>query len=85
MLLFIAELISIEIWGSIIGNAYLKALTSEYVCVVAGPEFGALEGHFLLIQKALYGLGSSGARWHDKLSNVLRKKGFVPCKAKPDI
>ena len=40
MLLFIAELNGIEIWGTDIGNAYLEALTSEYVCNVAGPESG---------------------------------------------
>ena len=54
MLLFIAELNGIEIWGTNIGNAYLEALTSEYVCFVAGPEFRLLEGHLLLIHKALY-------------------------------
>ena len=41
--------------------------------------------HLLLIHKALYGLRSSGARWHDRLSNVLRKEGFSPCRAEPDI
>ena len=85
MLLFLAELNNIIIWGTDIGNAYLEALTSEFVCIVAGPEFGALKGHLLLIHKALYGLRSSGARWHDKLSDVLRKEGFIPCKAEPDI
>ena len=85
MLLFIVELNGIEIWGTDIGNTYLEALTSEYVCIVAGPEFGALEGHLLLIDKALYGLRSSGARWHDKLSDVLREESFVHCKAEPDI
>ena len=49
MLLFIAELNGIEIWGTDIGNAYLEALTSEYVCIGAGSEFGALEGHLFLI------------------------------------
>jgi len=44
-----------------------------------------LEGHLLLICKTLNGLRSSGARWHDKLSDVLRKEGFTPCKAEPDI
>ena len=85
ILLFLAELNGLTVWGTDIGNAYLEALTSENVCIRAGPEFGALEGHLLLIHKALYGLRSSGARWHDKLSDVLRKEGFVPCKAEPDI
>ena len=38
-----------------------------------------------MIHKVLYNLKFSGARWHDKLSDVLRKEGFVPCKAEPDI
>ena len=38
-----------------------------------------------MIHKALYGLRSSEARQHDKLSDVLKKNFFVPCKAKPDI
>ena len=62
MLLFIAELNGIKIWGTDNDNAYLEALTSEYVHIVAGLEFGLLEGHLLLIYKALYGLRSSGAR-----------------------
>ena len=39
-----------------IGNAYLEAYTSEKVYVIAGPEFGDLEGHIFVIRKALYGL-----------------------------
>ena len=74
-----------EVWGTNIGNAYLEALTSEKVCIHAGPEFGPLVDHLLLIHKALYGLRSSGARWHDQLSDVLRKEGFSPCRAEPDI
>jgi hypothetical protein len=31
----------------------------------AGPEFGQLEGHYLIIVKALYGLCTSGLRWHE--------------------
>ena len=49
------------------------------------PEFGHRYGHFLIVRKALYGLRSSGARWHDKLSDCLRELGFFPCKAEPDV
>ena len=44
--------------------------------IVAGPEFGELEGHVLIIQKALYGLKSSGLRWHERFADVLRGVGF---------
>ena len=65
MLIFLAELNQMETWATDIGNAYLEALTSEKVAIIAGPEFGKLEGHTLVIYKALYGLRSSGARWHE--------------------
>ena len=54
--LFIGELDGMEPWATDIGNAYLEALTSENVCIRAGPEFRDLEGHLLIIYKALYGL-----------------------------
>jgi hypothetical protein len=47
-----------------ISSAYLEAFTLEKVCFIAGPEFGPLAGHLLTIVRALYGLRTSGARWH---------------------
>ena len=85
LLIFLAELNGLQTWATDIGNAYLEALTSEKVCIIAGPEFGERQGHVLIIYKALYGLRSSGARWHDRFSDCLRAEGFVPCKAEPDI
>ena len=85
MLLFIAEINGLETWATDISSAYLEAYTSEKVCIKAGPEFGDLEGHILIIVKALYGLRSSGAHWHDKLADSLRDEGFFPCRAEPDI
>ena len=83
--LFLGTLNDLEIWGADIGNAYLEALTGEKLFIVAGPEFKELEGHILIIYKALYGLKSSGARWHDVLFDVLTDMGFSPSKADPDI
>jgi Reverse transcriptase (RNA-dependent DNA polymerase) len=57
----------------------------EKVYIVGGPKFGSLEGHTLLVDKALYGLRSSGLRWHERLANVLRSIGFTQCKAEADI
>ena len=85
MVIFLAELNKLKIWGTDIGNAYLEAKTQEKVHIIAGPEFGSKEGHTLVINKALYGLRSSGLRWHEKLAIILRKMGFFPCKAEPDI
>jgi hypothetical protein len=76
LLLFLAELNNLEQWATDIGNAYLEAFTSELVYIIAVTEFKELEGHLLLISKALYGLCSSGARWHDRFA-VKKPKEFV--------
>ncbi|KAL7564900.1 hypothetical protein ACA910_009389 [Epithemia clementina (nom. ined.)] len=83
--IFLAELNELELWGADIGNAHLEALTGEKTFILAGPEFKELEGHILIMHKALYGLKSSGARWHDRLFDVLSEIGFSPSKADPDI
>ena len=85
LVLFISELNGLQLWATDIGNAYLEAFTSEKVYIIAGPEFGSLHGHILIINKALYGLRSSGARWHDKFADCIKELGFFPCKAEPDI
>jgi Reverse transcriptase (RNA-dependent DNA polymerase) len=82
---FLAELNKLELWATDIGNAYLEATASEKVCIIAGREFGDLKGHVLVINKALYGLRTSGKRWHEQLANCLRDLGFQPCVAEPDI
>ena len=52
---------------------------------MAGPEFGELEGHLMVIRKAQYGLKSSGKCWHDRLHDVLMDMGFTPSKVEEDI
>jgi hypothetical protein len=60
MVAFLSELNGLNLWATDIGNAYLEAKTSELLFIIASPEFGDLEGHMLVIYKALYGLRSSG-------------------------
>ncbi|KAL7575360.1 hypothetical protein ACA910_001874 [Epithemia clementina (nom. ined.)] len=85
IVMFLSELNALKLWGADIGNAYLEAFTEEKIFRVAGPEFGNRKGHILIISKALYGLRTSGARWHDKLFDVMRDMGFSPSKNDPDI
>jgi hypothetical protein len=82
---FLAELNDMELWSTDIGNAYLESYTKEKVAFVAGDEFGDLAGHTFIIIKALYGLRSSGARWHDRLFDTLSALGFQPARSDPDI
>jgi hypothetical protein len=85
IVVFLAKLNSLKLWGADIGNAYLEAKTKEKVFVVAGPEFAELEGHILVINKALYGLRSSGLRWHERFADTLRDLGFTASKADSDV
>jgi hypothetical protein len=80
-----AELNNLYFWATDIGNAYLEALTAEKLYIISGPEFGELEGHALAISKALYGLPSSGARWHDRFADCMSVLGFFLCKTEPDV
>ena len=72
-------------WSTDIGNAYLEAKTQEKVYIIAGPEFQELEGHILVIIKALYGLRSSGKRWYERLADCLLEMGFTRSKDPKEI
>ena len=84
MVVFLSQLNDLEIWGADVGNAYLEAYTDEKLCIIAGPEFKELQGHLLIMIKALYVTRSGGARWHDRLFDILQELKFKPSKADPD-
>ena len=81
---FLSVLNTLELWGADVGNAYLEATIKEKLYIVAGEEFGDRQGHILVIHRALYGCKSSGKRWHERFSDVLRSEGFTPSKSDPD-
>ena len=71
-LLSIGELNGLELWAADISNAHLESFAQEKVCVCAGPEFGELQGHSLIVVRACHGLRTSGVRWRDRLAKVLK-------------
>ena len=71
LVMFLAELNKLLLWGGDVGNAYLEALTKAKLYIIAGPEFGELQGHILIIYKALYRTRTGGACWHDKFFDTL--------------
>jgi len=85
MAIQLAEINGLETWALDIGNANLHAKTKEKLYVVAGPEYGDLQGHYLLVEQSLYGLHSSGFRFAELLADILREMGFFPSKADPAI
>ncbi|MGH7954509.1 MAG: reverse transcriptase domain-containing protein, partial [Gloeomargaritales cyanobacterium] len=83
--LLLAALYDVEVKVADIGNAYLNAKTTEKVYSIAGPEFGAYEGHTVIIVRALYGLKSAGASWRAHLAATLRDLGFKSSFGDPDV
>ena len=53
IVLFLADLNKLDSWGTGIDNTCLEALTKVKVHFKAGQEFGPLQGHAFLINKAL--------------------------------
>ena len=85
MVVFLPQLNNLEIWGADVNNAYPEAYTDEKLCIIAGPELKELQGHFLTMVKALYGTHSGGARWHDRLFDILQELSFKPSQVDPDV
>ena len=73
LVIFLAKLNNLEVWGADKGDAYLEAKTKEKLYVVAGPEFD-----ILVIYKALYGLKSSGLRQAQRIHDIMLDMGFSP-------
>jgi len=67
----LATMNGLDICTTDIGNAFLYGHTKEKVYIIVGKEFGALSGEPLIIDKGLYGLQSSGAHFHEHLSQKL--------------
>ena len=85
MVVFLSQLNDLKIWGADVGIAYLEVYTDEKLCTIAGPEFKELQGHPLIMIKAMHGTHSGGARWHDRLFDILQELKFKPSKADPDV
>ena len=68
-----------------VGSTYLEAIPNKKVYIIVGPEFGDLAGHKLIIYKALYGLHTSGARYHEKFVKTMKSMGFKPHKSDPYV
>jgi Reverse transcriptase (RNA-dependent DNA polymerase) len=83
---FVGELYGISCFACDIGNVFLYGKTNEKVYNTAGPEFGtALCGKNLIINKSLYGLKTSAARFHQHLAESSLRLGFKKTKHDPEL
>ena len=85
IILMLAALNNLDIEGADIENAYLTAPCREKVWLRGGIEFGDLSGETLIVEKALYGLKSSGAAFRAFLAETFDNMGFKSSTADPDI
>ena len=83
--ILVGELNGCKTMAGDVGSAYLEAFTKEKVYFIAPAAFEEMAGHTLIIVKALYGLRTSGARYHEKFADTLRLMGFFPCKNEQDL
>jgi Reverse transcriptase (RNA-dependent DNA polymerase) len=81
----IAAVNRLKVCAADIGNAFLYGATREKVYIMAGQEFGNLSGQPLIIDRGLYGLRSSLARFHEHLSTKLCSMGYLNSKADTDF
>jgi Reverse transcriptase (RNA-dependent DNA polymerase) len=81
----LAKLNGLTVCTADISNAFLYGTTREKVYIEAGKEFGETAGEKLIIDKGLYGLKSSSARFHEHLSAKCKRMGFLPTKADSDF
>ena len=85
IVIFPAELNGLNLMQGDVGNAYLESYTEEKVYFIAGTEFGHHDGTSFVIEEALYGLRSSGLRFHERLSKVLQGFAFTRSHVDPDV
>jgi hypothetical protein len=85
LVLLHAALNDIDLLAADIGNAYLNATCRERIWTIAGTEFDELRGTVLIIEKALYGLKSSGAAWRAMLRDTILEMEFTDTTADHDV
>ena len=85
MLLLVAAQAKLDLAACDIANAFPTAPCMEKVWSIAGPEFGIKAGAKVRIARALYGLATSSRAFHETLADLLRRIGFTPTRADPDL
>ena len=73
MAFVLASMNNLDVCAADISTAFLYGKTKEKVYLIAGPEFGEHAGKHMIIEKGLYGLKSSSARFHEHLASKLRR------------
>jgi Reverse transcriptase (RNA-dependent DNA polymerase) len=83
----LAALNGLDVLAGDVQNAYINAESKENLYIQeAGPECGpGFIGRPCMIVRALYGLKSSWARWHDHMAQTLRDLAYKTCIADHNV
>jgi len=63
----------LKVIAAVIVYTYLHAKTIEQLYTILGDDYRKLPGRGLVLDKELYGLTSSSARFHELLNDILHK------------
>jgi Reverse transcriptase (RNA-dependent DNA polymerase) len=85
LLLTIAHRDGLQVLTGDVSNAFITAPCLEKVYSYAGPEFGERSGSIIVLNKALYGLRSSGRAFRAHFAEVLRAMGFTASRYDRDV
>ena len=85
MAFVLASLNNLQVCAADVSTAFLYGKTREKVYIVAGEEFGDDAGKVMIVEGGCYGLKTSAARFHERVSEELRSMGFRPSKADFDL
>ena len=66
--LFLAQLNNLQVCAADVSGAFLHGICHEKIYTHAGPKFGDLAGRFMIMNKAIYGLCSASAMFHEHLA-----------------
>ena len=83
--LTLAALNNLEVKAADVEGAYLTAPNTEKIWTKLGPEFGADAGKKAIVERALYGLRSTGAAFRNHMADCMATLGYKSCKADPDL
>ena len=83
--LTLTALNDLKVLSGDIQNANLTAPNKEKIFVKAGPEFDSNEGKLFIVERALSGLRSAGARFRQYVAGKIYDLGFKPSAADPDV
>ena len=76
---------NLQVCAADISTAFLYGKTREKVYIIAGEEFGDDAGKVMIVEGGCYGLKTSAARFHERVSEEFRAMGFRPSKADFDL